>query len=139
MIGQPPLFLQSTIKKMMQKLIYIPSDCLRLQLASCKQLTVSREQKNGWNTMKYMEALLLTHKGRNYSRKYNLSSSYLELKIAKPSDTRWPHMNTEYIMYIESFLTLSSHYSSCKRRQGMLNHTLSASPCYLHCRGGDRR
>ena len=39
--------------------------------------------------MKYMEALLLTHKGRNHSRKYNLSSSYLELKIAKPSDTRW--------------------------------------------------
>ena len=40
-------------------------------------------------TTEYMEAILLTHKGRNRSRKFNLSSSYMELKIVKPSDTRW--------------------------------------------------
>ena len=82
-------------------------------------------KKNVSNNWEYVEAVLLTPKGR-ISRECPVCPQAIcayDCEVVIPGGS---HMDTVYKLFTRSFLLLSSHHSSHARCQVMQKHTVSA-------------
>ena len=104
--------------------IYIHCACHRLQLARMQAANSVSEVKMMFGTMGNIWKLFFYSPKKADSLNEVQSVLKLpELKILKPSDTRWlSHERCVRAIYRE----LPVHYSSCMRRQVMLKRTVSA-------------